>query len=142
MLADFCLLDLLTKTGTVPGTILANNPDLFSALRLQQVTGRSQHDSLSSAEVRVKAGSEAAADSRLRYARHSHATPEDSDRQNSRFSRRLEAYKISKGCSAHKSKRKHEVAPLTISDASTLPRQLLMRLDKQEAWTYSLKLLH
>lgn len=39
MLADFRLLDLLTKTGTVPGTILADNPDLFGALRLQQVTG-------------------------------------------------------------------------------------------------------
>ena len=36
MLADFCLLDLLTKTGTVSGTIFANNPDLFGALRLQE----------------------------------------------------------------------------------------------------------
>lgn len=35
MLADLCLLDLLTQTGTIPGTVLANNPDLFGALRLQ-----------------------------------------------------------------------------------------------------------
>ena len=36
MLADLCLLDLLTQTGTISGTVLANNPDLFGALRLQQ----------------------------------------------------------------------------------------------------------
>lgn len=36
MLTDFCLLNLLTKTGTVSGTILADNPDLFGALRLQE----------------------------------------------------------------------------------------------------------
>lgn len=36
MLADLCLLDLLTQTGTIPGTVLSNNPDLFGALRLQQ----------------------------------------------------------------------------------------------------------
>lgn len=38
MLAYFCLLDLLTKTGTIPGTILAYDPDLFGALRLQRDT--------------------------------------------------------------------------------------------------------
>lgn len=35
MLADFCLLNLLTKTGSVSGSIFANNADLFGALRLQ-----------------------------------------------------------------------------------------------------------
>ena len=62
VLADFCLLDLLTKTGTVPGTILTNNPDLFRALRLQQVT-KCLHCtvSLSSAEVRAKTCNETSA---------------------------------------------------------------------------------
>lgn len=69
MLADFCLLDLLPKTGTVPGTILANNPDLFSALRLQSNTASLHYIvSLSSAEVRAKTGNEAAADSTVHYA--------------------------------------------------------------------------
>ena len=64
MLADFCLLDLLTQTGTVPGAILANNPDLFSALRLQQVIESLHCDvSLSSTRVRAKTGNEAAAGS-------------------------------------------------------------------------------
>ena len=40
MLADFCLFDLLTKTGTISSTILADNPDLFGALRLQHARGK------------------------------------------------------------------------------------------------------
>ena len=36
MLADFCLLDLLTKTSTIPCAVLADNADLFGALGLQE----------------------------------------------------------------------------------------------------------
>lgn len=35
VLTDFCLLDLLPETGTVSCAVLANNSDLFGALRLQ-----------------------------------------------------------------------------------------------------------
>lgn len=35
MLADFCLLDLLTKTGTISCAVLADNADLLGALGLQ-----------------------------------------------------------------------------------------------------------
>ena len=36
MLADFCLLNLLTKTGTIPCAVLADDADLFGALGLQE----------------------------------------------------------------------------------------------------------
>lgn len=40
MLADLNLLDLLTKTGTIPGTVLPYNPHLLRPLRLYNTNNR------------------------------------------------------------------------------------------------------